>query len=389
MTGHISDRALDSLLEGSLSEGEELAIEDHARKCARCASRLREWQILFPQIKTFIPTPEHPAFATEPSFAQAAAPPFTPTPRQSSLNVFVPDWSPPPTHRSTSARIAWVLVALLSLGAAYLLVRRFQKPPEESAFLPSGINAATPSSDSSGLGSGISSAIDSAALKEAHDEFLRDSITEALAAQLHPPVTDSAAGAPPGPVVENPPTSATVASRSGDETAAPAPREQDPPRFPFRANPSGAASTTAGSGSTSGNPAATNPASSNPPAPSMALPEQFTRVSLGEAISRLAGTVRLIQGMTPEAVEIAQGTVLPGADPARAVVRVIYNGPEGRIIMDQQRLDRGQGEEPNIAISTTPNGVSVAQWVDRGGFWISLAGKVDQQALLAIANRIR
>ena len=167
MTGHISDRALDSLLEGSLSEGEELAIEDHARKCARCASRLREWQILFPPDQNFHPDTRASCVCNGgPSFAQAAAPPFTPTPRQSSLNVFVPDWSPPPTHRSTSARIAWVLVALLSLGAAYLLVRRFQKSPEESAFLPSGINAATPSSDSSGLGSGISSRDYSAALKE-------------------------------------------------------------------------------------------------------------------------------------------------------------------------------------------------------------------------------
>jgi hypothetical protein len=112
-------------------------------------------------------------------------------------------------------------------------------------------------------------------------------------------------------------------------------------------------------------------------------------VSLGEAIGRLAGTVRLIQGLNPEAVEVAQGSALPGADPARAVVRVVYNAPEGRLIMDQQRLSRSGGPEPSISISTAPNGVSVAQWVDRGGFWISLAGRADQETLLAIANRIR
>jgi len=88
-------------------------------------------------------------------------------------------------------------------------------------------------------------------------------------------------------------------------------------------------------------------------------------------------------------VEIAQGSALPGADPALAVVRLVYDAPEGRLILDQQRLGRAGSREPNIAISTTPTGVSVAQWVDRGGFWITLAGKADQQTLLAVANRVR
>jgi hypothetical protein len=80
---------------------------------------------------------------------------------------------------------------------------------------------------------------------------------------------------------------------------------------------------------------------------------------------------------------------MPGADTEKAVVRIVYNAPEGRLIMDQQRVGRPGSREPSIAINTAPNGVSVAQWVDRGGFWISLAGRADQQTLLAIANRIK
>ena len=97
----------------------------------------------------------------------------------------------------------------------------------------------------------------------------------------------------------------------------------------------------------------------------------------------------MIRGLTPEAVEVAQGSAIPGADHSRAVVRVVYNAPEGRLIMDQQRLGQGGSNEPNIAISTSPSGVTVARWIDRGGFWISLAGRLDQQSLLAVANRIQ
>lgn len=377
MTGHISDRVLDNLLEGGLSEEEELALEEHARKCARCATRLREWQILFPQIKSLIQTSEHPSPTPEPSVEEAV--PFTPTPRPASLNVFVPDWSPPPSSRSAPTRLAWLVVAILAISASYLVFRRFQQREGDNGFLASDVNSSPAAGDSPGLGSGIAAPDDSARLKEVHDEFLRDSIAEALAARLHPQ-PDSTLTPDPPTSGGTPSTTSTVAATAGP----PAPREEDPPRFPFRAG----SRPTAPAGSERAPEPTTENTASQPPAPSMALPEQFTRVSLGEAISRQAGTVRLIQGMTPEAVEIAQGTILPGADPRRAVVRVVYNSPEGRLILDQQRLDRGQGEEPNIAISTSPSGVSVAQWVDRGGFWISLAGKFDQQALLAIANRI-
>jgi hypothetical protein len=97
----------------------------------------------------------------------------------------------------------------------------------------------------------------------------------------------------------------------------------------------------------------------------------------------------MIEGLSPEAVEIATGSVLPGANPGLVVVRMIYNGPGGRIILDQQRLSRPGSQEPDIAINTAPSGVSVAQWVDWKGYWISLASRTDQQSLLAIANRIR
>jgi hypothetical protein len=386
MTGHISDRTLDHLLDGSLDHEDELAIEDHAHRCSRCATRLREWQILFPQIKSLIPTSEHPVYAgTAPSDDQ---PSFIPTPRPASLDVLVPDWSPPESpNRFTISpvRAMWGLVILLAVGAAYLLLRRTESDSMDTAFQPVDLEPAPTVVDSSGLGSGIPSPEESARLREQIAQQIRDSLA-AIAAKSQVPETPTSTSIP----------TSTVSPSRGDQPVATADREaenrpvasrEEPVRFPIRADESRPATSNPATAAPQPEQTAPSGAPASPDRP--ALPAEFTRVSLGEAIGALSGTVRLIQGMTPETVEVAQGTILPGADPKRAVVRIVYNSSEGRIILDQQRLDRSQGGEPSIAISTTPSGVSVAQWVDRGGFWISLAGRTDQTNLLSIANRVR
>jgi anti-sigma factor RsiW len=366
MIGHISDRTLDNLLDGSIDDAGELAIEEHVRRCDRCAHRLREWELLFPQIRSLIPTGEHPA-TPQPALAQA--------PR--GLNVFVPDWTPPRTPHALPTKLAWGLVVLLALGAGYLLLQRERSDAPTVAFLPESYDAAAESDAAdSGLGSGIASPIDQ----------------PSVPVETLPPAQGDTAGltaAPPEPVVQQkvvpqreerpePPPPVTRASQEQD-LRVPSPGREAPVTFPIKVNPAAKAVNR-------------QTASPRPPVDSgvlAPLPAQFQRVTLGEAIARLSGTVRLIQGLTPEAVEVAQGSALPGADPSKAVVRVVYNAPEGRLILDQQRVARGGSQEANIAISTAANGVSVAQWVDRGGFWISLAGRANQQTLLAIANRVR
>ncbi len=370
MKGHITDRTLDNLLDGSLDQDDEVAIEEHARKCSSCATRLREWQILFPQIRSLIPSSEQPVYAGTASAGDG--PLFVPTPRPASLNVFVPDWTPPaPSHRISPIRAMWGVVLVLALGAGYLMFRRMQSDSMDSAYGPTDLEPAPAAVDSTGIGSGMPGPEESAAIRERLAAEIRDSIAAVNARSQ---------------VAEPPATVASVTNRAdapATEVERPITPREEPAHFPIRAEQGPGASPGASQGEDTA--AAVASAPSSPPV----LPTEFTRVSLGEAISALSGTVRLIQGMTPETVEVAQGTILPGADPKRAVVRVVYNTSEGRIILDQQRLDRSQGGEPSIAVSTTPGGVSVAQWVDRGGFWISLAGRTDQTNLLAIANRIR
>lgn len=374
--GHISDRTLDNLLDGSIDDETELGIEEHVRHCDRCAHRLREWELLFPQVRSLMPTGERPAAerpASPPSqaaFATARGP-----------AVYVPDWSPPPSSHSNPSRIAWGLVIVLAIGAGYIIYQKTAREDLGAGMLPETYDLGSQvAGDTSGLGSGIPAPTNGGvsspeAIRVQQESLLarvRDSIAAAEA--VAPPVPTDARQETPR---ETPP--AELASRESPEAEVrrPAPNRETPVSFPIRVDSSSAPVQ---------RPAANTDAA---PATQAPLPAQFQRVTLGEAISRLSGTVRLIQGLNPEAVEVAQGSALPGADPGKAVVRVVYNAPEGRLIMDQQRLGRGARSEPNIAISTAPNGVSVAQWVDRGGFWISLAGRADQQTLLAIANRIR
>lgn len=359
MMGHISDRTLDNLLDGSIDDAGELAIEEHVRRCERCATRLREWELLFPQIRNVFPAEAH-AIPGAPGPAMAgpaaiAAPPVH--------SVYIPDWTPPPTHRSVPARFAWGLVALLAVSAGYLLFQRFGNESPAVGYLPEGYEAGSQSAtgDSAGLGSGISAPSEVSPSIAAIARLRADSILararEQAALEANVPVQED-------PPVETSPPVVATREPAEQEVRTPVPGRDAPGTFPVR----------------------TDSARTEPPA--TPLPSQFQRVTLGEAISQLSGTVRLIQGLNPEAVEIAQGSALPGADADKAVVRVVYNAPEGRLILDQQRLGRPGAREPNIAISTAPNGVSVAQWVDRGGYWISLAGRADQQTLLAIANRI-
>ncbi len=348
--GHISDRTLDNLLDGTIDDASELAIEEHVRRCDRCAHRLREWELLFPQIKSLIPTGEHPVVTPE---AAAAPPP---------PSVVVQDWNPPRAPRHLPANLAWVLVAILAAGAGWLLYQETRDRTPTVAYLPEPFDQGEVpgSGETAGLGSGIATP----PAPEVVPVVIRDSVPSQPLRGAAPPASRE-----PAPR-ETQSAAATSPPPAEQDVRRPSPARETASTFPVR---------------TESPRAQTESPKSDAESP---LPEQFQRVTLGDALNRMSGTVRLISGLTPMAVEIAQGSALPGADPSKAVVRIVYNAPEGRLIMDQQRVGGGR-REPSIAISTAANGVSVAQWVDRGGYWISLAGRADRETLLSIANRVQ
>lgn len=362
---HVSDETLHQLLDDSLDEKAERELELHVHKCAPCAARLKEWETLFPHIRGVVPVADQPA--DEPAEAFEFRPPQN--------VVILPDWTPPPNPPRITPprpRVAWAAVLVLAVIVGWLLMRpggqqeatRIVANDENPAAAGPPAPEPVMRTDTAGSGLGVGIA-----------ENTKLSGADSPVVQIPLPAPESTSRfTPRETAATRPPLDTTPARQvAAAQPAAPEDTETQPVKAPA------------------------HEPTDNPPDPSGADPEEpparplpatFTRVTLGEAISRLGGPVRLISGMTPEAVEIAAGSALPGADPSRAVVRIIYNAPAGRIILDQQRLNRRGSQEPDIAISTAPSGVSVAQWVDWKGYWISLASHTSQEALLAIANSV-
>jgi hypothetical protein len=112
----------------------------------------------------------------------------------------------------------------------------------------------------------------------------------------------------------------------------------------------------------------------------------FHRVESTEAIGALGGSMRLIDGVTPDHFEMAPGTVVPGAAETLPVVRVVYKLYGGTVLLDQQRNPEQASRES--ASGTAPEGVSVLRW-SSGEFWLTLAGQVPADSLELLARRVK
>ncbi|MGH7657842.1 MAG: hypothetical protein ACREL6_06370, partial [Gemmatimonadales bacterium] len=121
------------------------------------------------------------------------------------------------------------------------------------------------------------------------------------------------------------------------------------------------------------------------------MPATFAQATAADAADALGGRMRTVGGLGPERIFLAPGRIVPGARSNQVLVRLEYMTPGGiRMILDQQQLGpEFASQEASIAVSTSETGVSVAQWVDRSGFSLSLAGRMSQSALLRYANSVR
>jgi hypothetical protein len=137
----------------------------------------------------------------------------------------------------------------------------------------------------------------------------------------------------------------------------------------------------------------------------LAARRETVRVStLEEAVNRLQGTIRLIDGMRSDRVEIVPGHQVPEADTANDVVRVVYGEPGRELTLDQQRIsapdhpvaDEGRRAQPSagmglseVIVATSSEGVHRLSWSDNAGFWLSLVGPVPTDSLRRLAERVR
>lgn len=125
-------------------------------------------------------------------------------------------------------------------------------------------------------------------------------------------------------------------------------------------------------------------ASEAPAAPPVQrTPEQraqiYLRIGLDEAGRQLGGPLHVIEGMSPQLIGLVQGRLVPGADPNRPVVRVVYLDTRGRmILLDQQRMRPGQA---------APSGGSL-RWAV-GNVMLYLRGEPGPDVLRSLQRRVR
>jgi hypothetical protein len=192
----------------------------------------------------------------------------------------------------------------------------------------------------------------------------------------HPQVTAPTASAPqPTSQVTQPapaPTRAVNPAPTAPAAAAPVRTTAETPPLPRRQKP------------------VTDPpqraAVATPVAPDNSHTPLFHRVESTEAIGALGGSMRLIDGVTPDHFEMAPGTVVPGAAETLPVIRVVYRLYGGTILLDQQRNPEQASRDS--ASGTAPEGVSVLRW-SSGDFWLTLAGRVPADSLELLARRVK
>jgi len=105
----------------------------------------------------------------------------------------------------------------------------------------------------------------------------------------------------------------------------------------------------------------------------------YLRIGLDEAATQLGRPVHVIEAMTPEFIGLTPGRLVPGADPSRPVVRVVYLDRGRMILLDQQRLRTGQA--PGAAAGNL-------RWA-QGDVMLYLHGEPGPDVLRNLQRRVR
>ena len=105
----------------------------------------------------------------------------------------------------------------------------------------------------------------------------------------------------------------------------------------------------------------------------------YLRIGLDEARQQLGRPVHAIDGMTPLFLGLARSRFPAYTDTARTVVRSVYIGPNGRLILlDQQRIQPGW----RVPVATATG------W-RIGDIILHLHGEARPEFLTTLARRVR
>jgi hypothetical protein len=129
-------------------------------------------------------------------------------------------------------------------------------------------------------------------------------------------------------------------------------------------------------------PRAELPAAAEPAAAPRTLEQRaqvYLRIGLDEAVTQLGRPVHVIEALSPEFIGLTPGRLVPGADPNRPVVRVVYLERGRMIMLDQQRLRTGQA--PGAAAGSL-------RWT-QGDVMLYLHGEPSADVLRNLQRRVR
>lgn len=437
---HVDDGQLNALLDGELDGAEAAAVQTHISGCTECTRRLEEAKRFLAQAADLLGALEVPRQVAVPA-AQSRL--VSKTAREVALEVDgATQQSPaigaaPPErlwrrgprgqqerHGFDYTSLAWAATIVLAIGVGFLA--------NEVRHARSRIEPGEGSTASRGTARGSAPAGAPAAEKVTAGSRARESVPATVggvrAASSRGSHGPPAAKAPPGAGVTQ------LAGRSATGLGhkrldAPAQRVVSLRAAPARptevadavqAAPTAAAAPAPAVGNVSearplqaaaGLEGAGAPSAAGGAAPRGAVGSRpagsrdaIHRASLEEAVARLQGTIRLIDGMRSDHVEIVPGRQVPGADSGREVVRVVYGDPAHALVLDQQRIgDQGHAlaegraaQRPDVGaavsdtlLTTAPDGQRRLRWLERGGRWLSLTGRVPADSLRRLAERVR
>jgi hypothetical protein len=414
---HLDEGTLHAFIDGELDSDQLAEVERHLADCAECRQHADEAQGVLAEADDLIERLDPPPFVMLPEGRSMGTgnrlepvvliPPEPETPRPGMGRPYRPaqpklkrpkrPFAPPRAGRR--ALMAAGLAALLGVG--YLLTRdgdeaardvqlaRTETPsaptmsgfergtgaaPEAAAALPSAESSAGAGDD------GAANEVDTLAGNEAGDEAGEAGAAAGAAAVEEPQQLAARAAAEPAAPRREPappprptPTAAqTAAARQAAAERAAREAERD-----VAARTQEILEETAQEAAP---PAAR--AAAPAPDPVSALERRagvYSRIGLDEARRMLGSPAHAILDLRPQFIGLAPSSGVPGADPGRPLVRVVYLDPSQRLIMlDQQRQS---GELP----PSTGNMIVLG----RGGVRLWLHGGVPAATLRELAERVR
>jgi anti-sigma factor RsiW len=380
---HLDEGTLHALLDGELELDEVKEIQTHLGTCSACGSRLQDVKQFLAEADSLVGALETPAGAPKTRREPAPAPPSPLPPPLGGEPWREPVWDSAPKillpddmeetsrRRRWGSRMRWAALIAVVLGAGQLARSMFAPSHPELQLYEPDVSSAAPATPPQVVSPEERSSPAAATAKTARptpppasrqtpirsapepkdvaeqpaadtvaDELDTTTVASDLADTAPAPTQVAAAGADrpdsaPSSSSQRVSPSADAATR---RAAAAALEELDRERIRARANAATASLP----------PARTDPvpAAEAAPPPPRTLEQRaqvYLRIGLDEAVKQLGHPAHVIEAMTPEFIGLTQGRGVPGADPARPVVRVVYRDTRGRmILLDQQRMRPGQ-----------------------------------------------